>query len=78
MASVFYNQIVNLVVSYAGPEKGPGVVQRQLKRGTATEDSFAPTDLGKIMNFLVAASTLYVPDKTRAAEMVTKLKALAR
>jgi len=77
MASALYKQVVTLVTSYVGAEKGPGVVERQLKQCSASEDTFAAADLGKIVNFINAAARLYVPDKAKAAEMAEKLKAMA-
>lgn len=77
MASAYYAKVVNLVSSYVGAEKGPGIVERQLKYCTASADAFGAADLTKIVNYVAAASALYLPDKAKAAEMKERIKAMA-
>jgi hypothetical protein len=65
------------VASYIGEEKCSGALERQLKRGSATADSFGANDLKALRNYITAAATLYVADAAKKEELAAKIQSLA-
>lgn len=77
MPSALYSRLLATVTDYIGADKAVSVIQRQLKRcDGATPETFSKSDLNRLVLYLVLATTLYVPDKARAAELEARLKAL--
>jgi hypothetical protein len=77
MPSAHYTKLVSTVGAYVGPDKAAEVVARQLKHCTGQPDTFSQDDLKKIINYVTAASSLYVSDKPKREELAAKLKQLA-
>ena len=78
MANALYSSLVSLVSTYVGPEKGPGIVERQMKNCTATPDTLTKEDLKKIQAFVVGAMRLYLSaDPAKFEEARAKVTAMA-
>jgi hypothetical protein len=76
MPSVIYEKLVNTAGGYFEKEKARTVIERQLARCNATADTFNAEHLKTVMNFVVAATSLYVPDPAKREEMVGNIKKL--
>jgi hypothetical protein len=78
MPSLLYKNVVTLVSSFVGPEKGPGILERQLGFvAGATADSFDKSDLKKIELSIVAATRLYLRDPSKVDAFKSKVSAMA-
>lgn len=78
MPSVIYEKLVNTAGRYFEKEKARTVIERQLASHckAATSDTFNAEHLKTVMNFVVAATSLYVPDLAKREEMIGNLKKL--
>lgn len=76
MASALYDKLVKTIAVYIGEEKASGAVGRQLKHCGATCDELSQTHLKAILTFVTAATTLYVSDPAKKAELVAEITAL--
>ncbi len=77
MPNQLYKQLIDLVATYVGTEKAPGIVERQMKYCTATSEAFTQEDLKKIQMYVIGAAKLYLMEKDRLEEMRTKVATLA-
>lgn len=78
MANQLYKDIVTIVVSFVGAEKGPGIVERQLKFAAgATADTFSKDDLKKVQSALVTAAKLYLTDPSKFETLKSQVAAKA-
>ena len=78
MPSPLYTEVVRIVTSFVGAEKGPGIVERQLKFAAgASADNFAKEHLQKIQGMLVTASKLYLADPSKFDTLKSQIAAKA-
>ena len=77
MPTPLYDKVVALVVSAAGSEKGPGIVERQLQSKGISLDSFGPAELKIVVIAIRTATKLYCPDPEKRAAFEAKLNAMA-
>ena len=77
MPSIFYTKLVDTLGVYTGKEKAVGVIERQIKHAANGPDTFGPSDLKSILNFVTAAAKLYVADAAKRDEMLKRLESLA-
>jgi hypothetical protein len=76
MPTSFYNQVVSAVVAVAGPEKGPGIVERQLQSKDISPDGFGPSQFGLVYMSICYATKLYCADPVKRTNFEAKLKAM--
>lgn len=77
MPSALYNKMLATIGHSIGVEKAEGVVLRQLKRCEgATPATFSKADLDRILTYLILATALYIPDKSKQADLAAMLKGL--
>ncbi len=77
MANALYTKLVTTVSGYIGPEKATNAINRQLNRCQATPDTVTAEHLRNLMNYVTAATTLFLhPDKAKQEELTVKIKSL--
>jgi hypothetical protein len=77
MPSLVYTNVVNTVSQYLAADKAVDCINRQVAHCNATPDSFSKEQYREVLSRVVGASTMWIGDKAKQAELKTKLEALA-
>lgn len=77
MANATYNKLLGTLTGYLDEDKAKLAIERQLERVEATEDTVTNAQIPKMLNFMMGAITLYLPDKAKQQELKSQLQALA-
>ena len=77
MPSPIYSALVKTVSIYIGAEKGADCVNRQVAYAQATADNFSKDHYCQILTRVIGATSIWIGDKSKQAELKAKLEALA-
>jgi len=78
MATMTYDQLVDLVEPYLGRGKAQTVIATQLPRCNATPESLNGAHVRKIINYLCGATTIHLAgDRVRQDQLAASLRSFA-
>lgn len=77
MPSPLYQSVVDVVSTYIGPEKAIDCINRQVAHCNATADNFSKDHFRQILQRVVGATSMWIRDKAKRAELSSRLESLA-
>ncbi len=77
MPSPTYTALLGVVSSYTGAEKAKGLIDRQIEKGGANEDTLDKSHIKQLGVRISDCASLYIDDKRKQDECAKKIQSLA-